>query len=133
MNIDTRHEMAMNYASILGFKPGDFKLIELEKGGFALFCVDGVEYLVVKNCDIVGEDEIPARTPLGFEAMAETSGLPKKIGYSLTEVSKATGVSYSAVCRSAANGELKSYLPRGMKRGRLTTPAMIDDWLKGEN
>lgn len=62
---------------------------------------------------MVGEDEIPTYTPLGFEAMAETAGLPKKLGYSLTEVSKATGVSYSVVCRSAASSELKNYLPRG--------------------
>lgn len=38
-----------------------------------------------------------------FADMAEAAGLPKKLGY----------------------------LPRGMKRGRLSTPAMVDEWMKG--
>ena len=66
-----------------------------------------------------------------FADMAEAAGLPVKLGYTAREVAKATGVSYSAVCQCAAQGHLCSYLPRGMKRGRLMTPAMVDDWLRG--
>lgn len=29
------------------------------------------------------------------------------------------------------DGHLENYLPRGMKRGRLSTPAMVDEWMKG--
>lgn len=68
-----------------------------------------------------------------FAEMAEAAGLPAKPGYRPREVAKATGVSYSAVCRCAAEGSLASYLPRGMKRGRLMTPAMVDAWLEGGN
>lgn len=64
-----------------------------------------------------------------FAEMAEAAGLPKKTAYNAHEVAEATGVSYSAVCRCAANGTLKSYLPRGMKRGRLMTPTMVDEWI----
>lgn len=53
-----------------------------------------------------------------FADMAEAAGLPKKLGYTPREVSRATGVCYSAVCRC-------------MKRGRLSTPAMVDEWMKG--
>lgn len=66
-----------------------------------------------------------------FADMAEAAGLPKKLGYTPREVSRATGVCYSAVCRCMRDGHLESYLPRGMKRGRLSTPAMVDEWLKG--
>lgn len=66
-----------------------------------------------------------------FADMAKAAGLPAKLGYRPREVAEATGVSYSAVCRCAADGSLQSYLPRGMKRGRLMTPAMVDAWLEG--
>lgn len=67
-----------------------------------------------------------------FADMAAAAGLPHKVAYSTHEVAKATGVSHSAVCRCAAMGNLPSFLPRGMKRGRLITPAMADHWLAGE-
>lgn len=66
-----------------------------------------------------------------FADMARAAGLPEKIGYTPREVAQATGVNYTSVCRCAARGQLCSYLPRGMKRGRLMTPAMVDDWLRG--
>lgn len=66
-----------------------------------------------------------------FAEMAEAVGLPRKPGYNAHEVARATGYGYSTVCRCAAAGELRSYLPRGMKRGRLMTPAMVDDWMNG--
>ena len=61
-----------------------------------------------------------------FAEMAKAAGLPKKLGYTPREVSRATGV-----CRCMRDGHLENYLPRGMKRGRLSTPAMVDEWLKG--
>lgn len=66
-----------------------------------------------------------------FAEMAKAAGLPKKLGYTPREVSRATGVCYSAVCRCMREGHLENYLPKGMKRGRLSTPAMVDEWLKG--
>lgn len=36
-----------------------------------------------------------------------------------------------AVCRCMREGHLENYLPRGMRRGRLSTPAMVDEWMKG--
>lgn len=66
-----------------------------------------------------------------FADLAEAAGLPRKLGYNAHEVAKATGYGYSTVCRCAAQGELHSYLPRGMARGRLMTPEMVDAWLEG--
>lgn len=66
-----------------------------------------------------------------FADMAEAAGLPKKLGYKTSEVAKATGYSTRTVCDACQMGMLEYCLPRGMKRGRLMTPAMVDDWLKG--
>lgn len=68
---------------------------------------------------------------LAFADMAKEAGLPKKLGYRPREVAEATGFSYSTVCRCLKDGHLESYLPKGMKRGRLSTPAMVDEWMKG--
>lgn len=131
MNDKKRRDAAITYASFLGFEPGGCTLMELDDG-FGLFTVGGVEYLVVRSCEVV-EGEGPEKEPERgvFAGMAEAAGLPAKLGYTAREVAAATGVSYSAVCQCAADGTLESYLPRGMKRGRLMTPAMVDDWLKG--
>lgn len=66
-----------------------------------------------------------------FADMAEAAGLPRKLGYSASEVARATGYSARTVRDAFQAGRLESYLPRGMKRGRMTTPAAVDDWLKG--
>lgn len=66
-----------------------------------------------------------------FAAMAEAAGLPVKLGYGAVEVAMATGYSARTVRNACQAGQLDYYLPRGMKRGRLMTPAMVDDWLRG--
>lgn len=131
MNDKKRRDAAVTYASFLGFEPGECTLLELDDG-FGLFTVGGVEYLVVRSCEVVGGEEQEKEPERGvFAGMAEAAGLPAKLGYTAREVAAATGVSYSAVCQCASNGTLESYLPRGMKRGRLMTPAMVDAWLEG--
>ena len=131
MNDKKRRDAAVTYASFLGFEPGECTLLELDDG-FGLFTVGGVEYLVVRSCEVVGGEEPEKEPGRGvFAGMAEAAGLPAKLGYTAREVATATGMSYSTVCQCASNGTLESYLPRGMKRGRLMTPAMIDDWLRG--
>lgn len=131
MNDKKRRDAAVTYASFLGFEPGECTLLELDDG-FGLFAVGGVEYLVVRSCEVVGGEEQEKEPERGvFAGMAEAAGLPAKLGYTAREVATATGMSYSTVCQCASNGTLESYLPRGMKRGRLMTPAMIDDWLRG--
>ena len=131
MDREKRRKAAAGYASFLGFERGECTLLELDDG-FGLFTVGGVEYLVVRSCE-VGGGEAPEKEPGRgvFAGMAEAAGLPAKLGYTAREVAAATGVSYSAVCQCAADGTLESYLPRGMKRGRLMTPAMVDAWLEG--
>lgn len=131
MNDKKRRDAAVTYASFLGFERGECTLLELDDG-FGLFTVGGVEYLVVRSCEVVGGEE-PEKEPVrgGFAEMAKAAGLPEKTGYTPKEVALATGVNYTSVCRCATRGELRSYLPRGMKRGRLMTPAMVDDWLRG--
>lgn len=131
MNDKKRRDAAVTYASFLGFERGECTLLELDDG-FGLFTVGGVEYLVVRGCEVVGGEEPEKEPGRGvFAGMAKAAGLPAKLGYRPREVAEATGVSYSAVCRCAADGSLQSYLPRGMKRGRLMTPAMVDAWLEG--
>ena len=131
MNDKKRRDAAVTYASFLGFEPGECTLLELDDG-FGLFTVGGVEYLVVRSCEVVGGEEQEKEPERGvFAWMAEAAGLPAKLGYTAREVATATGMSYSTVCQCASNGTLESYLPRGMKRGRLMTPAMVDAWLEG--
>ena len=131
MNDKKRRDAAVTYASFLGFEQGECTLLELDDG-FGLFTVGGVEYLVARSCEVVGGEEPEKEPERGvFAGMAEAAGLPAKLGYTAREVATATGMSYSTVCQCASNGTLESYLPRGMKRGRLMTPAMVDDWLKG--
>ena len=133
MNDKKRRDAAVTYASFLGFEPGECTLLELDDG-FGLFAVGGVEYLVVRSCEVVGGEEPEKEPERGvFAGMAEAAGLPAKLGYTAREVATATGMSYSTVCQCASNGTLESYLPRGMKRGRLSTPAMVDEWLQGGN
>lgn len=133
MNDKKRRDAAVTYASFLGFEPGECTLLELDDG-FGLFTVGGVEYLVVRSCEVVGGEEQEKEPERGvFAGMAEAAGLPAKLGYTAREVATATGMSYSTVCQCASNGTLESYLPRGMKRGRLSTPAMVDEWLQGGN
>lgn len=133
MNDKKRRDAAVTYASFLGFEQGECTLLELDDG-FGLFAVGGVEYLVVRSCEVVGGEEPEKEPERGvFAGMAEAAGLPAKLGYTAREVATATGMSYSTVCQCASNGTLESYLPRGMKRGRLSTPAMVDEWLQGGN
>lgn len=131
MNDKKRRDAAVTYASFLGFEPGECTLLELDDG-FGLFTVGGVEYLVVRSCEVVGGEEQEKEPERGvFAGMAEAAGLPAKLGYKAWEVAKATGYSQRTVSGACQSGALGYYLPRGMKRGRLMTPAMVDAWLEG--
>ena len=131
MNDKKRRDAAVTYASFLGFEPGECTLLELDDG-FGLFAVGGVEYLVVRSCEVVGGEEQEKEPERGvFAGMAEAAGLPAKLGYKAWEVAKATGYSQRTVSGACQSGALGYYLPRGMKRGRLMTPAMVDAWLEG--
>ena len=131
MNDKKRRDAAVTYASFLGFEPGECTLLELDDG-FGLFAVGGVEYLVVRSCEVVGGEEPEKEPERGvFADMAKAAGLPAKLGYKAWEVAKATGYSQRTVSGACQSGALGYYLPRGMKRGRLMTPAMVDAWLEG--
>lgn len=131
MNDKKRRDAAVTYASFLGFERGECTLLELDDG-FGLFTVGGVEYLVVRSCEVVGGEEPEKEPGRGvFAGMAEAAGLPARLGYKAWEVAKATGYSQRTVSGACQSGALGYYLPRGMKRGRLMTPAMVDDWLEG--
>ena len=131
MNDKKRRDAAVTYASFLGFERGECTLLELDDG-FGLFTVGGVEYLVVRSCEVVGGEEPEKEPGRGvFAGMAKAAGLPAKLGYKAWEVAKATGYSQRTVSGACQSGALGYYLPRGMKRGRLMTPAMVDAWLEG--
>ena len=61
--------------------------------------------------------------------MAQAVGLPKKPFYTLTEAAKATGIPRSAFCGAVADGTLKSFVPPGRKRGRLTSGEWFAEWV----
>ena len=65
-----------------------------------------------------------------FVDMARLAGLPQKPLYSLSEVSRATGVSLSAVYEERKNGSLAAFIPGERKRGYMVKPEWVDEWIK---
>lgn len=62
--------------------------------------------------------------------MARIAGLPAKGAYTLREVARASGTSYTTLYEDAAAGRLKTFLPPGRTRGRLVKPEWFEDWWK---
>lgn len=66
-----------------------------------------------------------------FERMARDAGLPKKGMYSVSEVSKASGVCVQILYDEIKAGRLNAFLPQGRRRGQLIAPSWFDSWMEG--
>ena len=66
-----------------------------------------------------------------FERMARDAGLPRKGMYTVSEVSKASGVCVQVLYDEIGAGRLRTFLPAGRRRGMLVTPQWFDDWMEG--
>lgn len=62
--------------------------------------------------------------------MARIAGLPAKGAYTLREVARASGTSYTTLYEDAVAGRLQTFLPPGRTRGRLVKPEWFEDWWK---
>lgn len=66
--------------------------------------------------------------------MAKIAGLDVKGGYTLAEVSKASGKPLSTLYDDAREGLLKTHMTKGRQRGMTTTPAWFEEyWVGGIN
>ena len=74
-----------------------------------------------------GQDEpqVPA-----LRRMAVAAGLPDKPYYTLTEVSKATGIPRATLDDERRNGELRTFMPPGQARGCLVKCEWYDEWFE---
>lgn len=63
-----------------------------------------------------------------FKEQAAACGLPEKIGYTVAEVSRVSGVPRSTLRDAVADGSLESFLPPGRCRGTLVRPEWFDAW-----
>lgn len=62
-----------------------------------------------------------------FANMACDLGLPKKLLYSVKEVSKVLGVPCSTVYDGMKSGRLRYHLPPGRKYGQPVKPEWVDE------
>lgn len=62
--------------------------------------------------------------------MARIAGLPAKGAYTLREVARASGTSYTTLYEDAVAGRLQTFLPPGRTRGRLVKPEWFEEWWK---
>lgn len=62
--------------------------------------------------------------------MAQIAGLPQKGAYTLREVARASGTSYTTLYEDAVAGRLQTFLPPGRTRGRLVKPEWFEEWWK---
>ena len=62
--------------------------------------------------------------------MARIAGLPAKGAYTLREVARASGTSYTTLYEDAVAGRLQTFLPPGRTRGRLVKPVWFEEWWK---
>lgn len=70
-------------------------------------------------------------TTTTFADMARELGLPKKLLYSVKEVSRVLGVPCSTVYDEMKSGRLRYHLPPGRKYGQLVKPEWVDSWIAG--
>ena len=61
---------------------------------------------------------------------ARIAGLPAKGAYTLREVARASGTSYTTLYEDAVAGRLQTFLPPGRTRGRLVKPEWFEEWWK---
>ena len=62
--------------------------------------------------------------------MARIAVLPAKGAYTLREVARASGTSYTTLYEDAVAGRLQTFLPPGRTRGRLVKPEWFEEWWK---
>lgn len=68
-----------------------------------------------------------------FADVAQAQGLPLKLAYKASEVSKVLGIAVSTLDDEIKAGRLHSFLPEGRRCGRLIRPEHVDQWmLEGE-
>lgn len=63
-----------------------------------------------------------------FADMAGAAGLKEKPLYSVSEVSRASGVPESVIRGAMAEGRIRHFLPPGRVRGSFIAPAWFDEW-----
>lgn len=73
------------------------------------------------------DDSRPGKT---FQQMADELKLPRKLLYTLDEVSRVTGVCLTVLHGECRAGRLKCHLPAGRSRGRLVRPEWVDEWIE---
>lgn len=66
---------------------------------------------------------------MAFADMVRAAGLPEKPFYTPAEISRATGVSRSAIYEEIAAGRLAAFLPQGRTR-KLIRPEWVDEWME---
>lgn len=66
-----------------------------------------------------------------FADMARELGLPKKLLYSVKEVSRVLGVPCSTVYDKMKSGRMRYHLPPGRKYGQMVKPEWVDEWIAG--
>lgn len=66
----------------------------------------------------------------GLSDMARTAGLKEKPLYSVSEVSKASGVPVQTLHDEMSAGRLTYFLPEGRIRGALIMPEWFDEWFE---
>ncbi len=65
-----------------------------------------------------------------FADVAQAQGLPLKLAYKVSEVSKVLGIAVSTLDEEIRAGRLHSFLPEGRRYGRLVRPEHVDQWLR---
>ena len=66
----------------------------------------------------------------GLKSMAKAAVLPDKPLYTITEVSKASGVPRSTLDEERKSGRLKAFIPPGKRRGWLVRCEWFDEWFE---
>ena len=69
----------------------------------------------------------------GFVQVAEEIGLPRKLLYTLKEVSQVTGVPYRTMLAETNAGRLKCMQTEMSKTTRYVRPEWVDGWIERGN
>lgn len=69
-------------------------------------------------------------TTTTFMEVATAQGLPRKLLYTVREVSQVLGIPYSTLHDELKAGRLKFHLPPGRRYGQLIKPEWVDEWIK---
>lgn len=68
------------------------------------------------------------KKPYVLDQMMVESGMPVKFAYSISEVSRASGVASNTLSEDARLGRIQSFLPPGRVRGRLVKAEWFEEW-----